>query len=114
MCGGDDHEARIISAKREETAALNTYVVLLRRMTHKSRDRAGVPLEFVAIRDIAREVEVEIQHLFVTAGIFDGMIVCRARTNQIAAHFLDALVGWHTDILLATSHIRVETIEPKP
>lgn len=89
---------------------MNTYVVLLRRMLDRPDDAECTPLDAGVITGIASKADVQLLNLLVTAGIFDGAIVCRAPNNQAMARFLDALDGWHTDALIATSHVRFQAM----
>jgi uncharacterized protein with GYD domain len=85
---------------------MNTYVVLLRKM----ESRTGKAMETTPLHQVPEIADVQILDVFAVAGIFDAVLICRAPTNTALARFLDALVGWHTDALLATEHIRFETI----
>jgi hypothetical protein len=57
----------------------------------------------------AEAAAVQVLDIFTAAGKFDAAIVCRATSNAVLAGFLNELDGWHTDALLATSHVRWET-----
>ena len=87
---------------------MNTYLVLLRRMSQRSTRTDRTRLDAGVISAIARNAEVQLLNVLVTAGVFDGAIICRALSNQAIARFLDGLEGWHTDALLATRHVIFE------
>lgn len=85
---------------------MNTYVVLL----HKMQSRTGKAVETTPLHQIPQKSDVQILDVFAVAGIFDAVMICRAPTNGSVAKLLNALVGWHTDALLATEHVRLERI----
>jgi len=69
-----------------------------------------VQLEPVVVGSIAQSSGVQLLDIITCAGIFDAALVCRAPDNRTVARLLDALDGWHTDALLATAHIRYESM----
>lgn len=86
---------------------MNTYVVLLREIENRAGKR---PAEAARLPEIPEIADVQILDIFAVAGIFDAVLICRAPTNRAVAQLLDALIGWHTDALLSTGHMRFETI----
>lgn len=86
---------------------MNVYVVMLRRM-EGPRGVGRLSLEPAAVSSVAESRGVQLLDIFTCAGIFDAVLVCRAPDSPTIAHLLDALDGWHTDALLATSHVRYE------
>ena len=102
-------EARSSRPAHEE-ALVNVYVVLLRRMERRSKPAEHVQLEPAVVGSIAPSSGVQLLDIIACAGIFDAALVCRAPDNRTVARLLDALDGWHTDALLATAHIRYESL----
>jgi hypothetical protein len=82
---------------------MNTYVVLLREMGSRTRNSRE---EATSLPQIPQIADVQILDIFTVAGIFDAALICRAPTNASLARLLNELEGWHTDALLATSHLR--------
>ena len=89
---------------------MNVYVVLLRRMEGRTKPLEYVQLEPAVVGSIAQSNGVQLLDIIACAGIFDAVLVCRAPDNPTVARLLDALDGWHTDALLATAHIRYESL----
>jgi hypothetical protein len=85
---------------------MNTYIVLLRKM----EGRTGEAVEATPLHQMPEIEGIQILDVFAVAGIFEVVLTCRAPTNRTVAKLLNALAGWHTDALLATEHIRFETI----
>ena len=85
---------------------MNTYFVLLRKM----ESLTGKAVETIPLHQIPEIADVQILDVFAVAGIFDAVLICRTPSNRAVAQLLDALGGWHSDALLATKHIRIETI----
>jgi uncharacterized protein with GYD domain len=88
---------------------VNVYVILLRRMGRQTTPREPVRLEPNLVSSAAQSNGVQVLDIITCAGIFDAVLVCRAPDNPTVARLLDALEGWHTDALLATSHVRCES-----
>jgi len=88
---------------------MNVYLVLLRRMERSEKRREPIPLEPTIIASLAESNSVQLLDLIVCTGIVDGALLCRASDNSTIARLLDSLEGWHTDTLLASSHMRYES-----
>jgi hypothetical protein len=88
---------------------VNVYVVLLRRMDGSAKRTASVPLEPNILTRLAQSTDVQLLDIVACVGIFDAVLLCRAEDNPTIARLLDSLEGWHTDAMLATSHMRYET-----
>jgi hypothetical protein len=73
----------------------------------KRTDR--MPLEPNIFSRLAESVDVQLLDIIGCMGIFDAVLLCRAQDNPTIARLLDSLEGWHTDAMLATSHVRYET-----
>jgi hypothetical protein len=73
----------------------------------KPTDR--VQLEPNIVTRLAESTYVQLLDIVVCKGIFDAILLCRAPDNPTIASLLDSLEGWHTDAMLATSHVRYET-----
>jgi uncharacterized protein with GYD domain len=86
---------------------MNTYVVLLREIENRT---GKTPAEATHLPQIPEIADVQVLDIFAVAGMFDAVLICRAPTNSSVARLLNALAGWHTDALLATEHMRFETI----
>ena len=93
---------------------MNVYVVLLRRMEGRAKPAEHIQLEPAMVGSIAQSSGVQLLDIITCVGIFDAALVCRAPDNQTVARLLDALDGWHTDALLATAHIRYESLFDGP
>jgi uncharacterized protein with GYD domain len=93
---------------------VNVYVVLLRRMEGRTKPMEPVQLEPAVVGSIAQSSGVQLLDIIACAGIFDAALVCRAPDNRTVARLLDGLDGWHTDALLATAHIRYESLFDGP
>jgi hypothetical protein len=52
---------------------------------------------------------VQLLDIVVCAGVIDSALLCRASDNSTIARLLDSFEGWHTDTLLASSHMRYES-----
>jgi hypothetical protein len=87
---------------------LNTYVILLRRMDVPTFDGATVIPKLTSLDELSKTLDVQILDLFAVAGAFDAVLVCRSPDNWTVARLLNRLDGWHTDTLLAESHVRWE------
>lgn len=87
---------------------MNTYVVLMREMKEKAR---LFQLDPVPLMRLAEENGIQVSELFTSIGIFQATLVCRAPSNEAIARMLDGLEGWHTDTLLATTHVTFERAE---
>jgi hypothetical protein len=88
---------------------MNVYLVLLRRMERSEKRREPVSLEPTFIASLAESKNVQLLDLIVCTGIVDAALLCRASDNSTIARLLDSLEGWHTDTLLASSHMRHES-----
>jgi len=49
---------------------------------------------------------IELLDILTCSRISDAVLLCRAPDNQTIADLLDGLNGWHTEALLANSHLR--------
>jgi hypothetical protein len=78
-------------------------------MEGRTKRTEHVQLEPAVVGSIAQSSGVQLLDIIACAGIFDAVVVCRAPDSPTVARLLDALEGWHTDALLATSHIRYES-----
>jgi len=78
------------------------YFVLLRRMNVKDI----FPVQPHTLHNIAPDIQVLDILTFGSPAAFDAALLCRAPNNAAMAHLLGQLDGWHTDIALATSHVR--------
>ena len=87
---------------------MNVYFVLLRRMVRIEKCRDPVSLEPTAIASLAELKSVQLLDIIVCTGIVDAALLCRAADNSTIARLLESLEGWHTDTLLASSHVRYE------
>lgn len=85
---------------------MNVYVVLLRRTEGHAKWAQHTSLEPAVMRSIAKSSDVQLFDIIACAGIFDAVLLCRAPDSPTVARLLNALDGWHTDALLATSHVR--------
>jgi uncharacterized protein with GYD domain len=99
--------SKMVHLKTEEH--VNVYVILLRRMDRQTTPTEPVQLEPILTDSAAKSSGIQILDIITCAGIFDAVLVCRAPDNPTVARLLDALEGWHTDALLATSHGRCES-----
>jgi uncharacterized protein with GYD domain len=99
--------SKMVHLKTEEH--VNAYVILLRRMGRQTTPAGPVQLETILTNSAAKSSDIQILDIITCAGIFDAVLVCRAPDNPTVARLLDALEGWHTDALLATSHVRCES-----
>lgn len=88
---------------------MNVYVVMLRRMEGHGKRKGHVPLELGVVASRAESTRVQLLDVIACRGIFDAVLVCRAPDNPTVARLLDSLEGWHTDAMLATSHLRYES-----
>jgi hypothetical protein len=88
---------------------VNVYVVMLRRMEGRGKRKGHVPLELGVVANLAESTRVQLLDVIACKGIFDAVLVCCAPDNPTIARLLDSLEGWHTDALLATSHMRYES-----
>jgi hypothetical protein len=88
---------------------VNVYLVLLRRMERSEKRREPVSLEPTIIASLAESKSVLLLDLIVCTGIVDAALLCRASDNSSIARLLDSFEGWHTDSLLASSHMRYES-----
>jgi hypothetical protein len=92
------------SSERDPPAMpVRTYVVLLRQMNPQS---IPFPLTPGAVRDIAEPHRIQVLDVMTCRGGFDAVLLCRAPDIPSLGSLLNALDGWHTDVLLATSHTR--------
>ena len=87
---------------------MNVYLILLRRMDRIEKCRDPVSLEPTAIASLAELKSVQLLDIIVCTGIVDAALLCRAADNSTIARLLESLEGWHTDTLLASSHVRYE------
>jgi hypothetical protein len=88
---------------------VNVYLVLLRRMERSEKRREPVSLEPTIIASLAESKSVLLLDFIVCTGIVDAALLCRASDNSSIARLLDSFEGWHTDSLLASSHMRYES-----
>ncbi|HEV2304192.1 MAG TPA: hypothetical protein VGR93_01615 [Candidatus Acidoferrales bacterium] len=88
--------------------AMNTYAVMLRPMIKRGKRAEYVSLEANALRHLAASIDIELLDVLTCRGIFDAVLLCRARDNRALSHLLDALQGWQTEALMGTSHTRYE------
>ena len=88
---------------------MNVYLILLRRMDSSEKRRDPVSLEPTVIASLAESKRVQLLDIIVCTGIVDAALLCRAAENSTIAHLLESLEGWHTDTLLASSHMRYES-----
>jgi hypothetical protein len=87
---------------------MNTYVILLRRMEGRTKPTS---LSRPVLSEIAVGDGVQLLDVFLTVGgSFDAVVLCRAPAHEAIGHLLDDLAGWHTEMLLATGHIRFESL----
>lgn len=85
------------------------YVILLRPLkSRRGRDIRRVSLEPDALRDLGRSVGVQLSDVLTCRGICDAILLCRASETSAVSDLLDALQGWQTEVLLATSHARYD------
>ena len=84
---------------------MKTYVILLRRMEGTGRP---VSLAREVICEIAESDGILLLDVCTLAGVFDAVVTCRASSTDAIRLLLDDLDGWHTETLLATSHIRFQ------
>jgi uncharacterized protein with GYD domain len=84
------------------------YIILLRRINRSSDLSDERTLEPQAIRYLAKTTGIQVLDVFLSGGLFDAVLILRARSNSDIARLLDDLKGWHTEALLATSHARYE------
>jgi hypothetical protein len=82
------------------------YIILLRRMNRYPAIADERMLEPQAIIDVANSAGIQVLDIFHSGGIFDAVLVLRARCNSDIFRLLNALKGWHTEALLATLHAR--------
>ena len=86
---------------------MNVYLILLRRMKKRSEtSMEALSLEPTLVSSLAASKKVALLDIIVCGGIFDAALLCRAADNSTIARLLDSLEGWHTETLLASSHIR--------
>lgn len=88
---------------------MNVYAILLRPMKRGTQRSERVPLEPDAFRKIAQSSGVQLLDILVCQGMFEAALICRAHDSPALARLLDALEGWHTEALLAASHVRYES-----
>ena len=88
---------------------MHVYLVLLRRMERSEKRRESVSLEPTTIASLAESKGVQLLDFIVCTGIVDAALLCRASNNSTIARLLDSFEGWHTDTLLASSHMRYES-----
>jgi hypothetical protein len=97
-------------------SSLRDFAILMRRRGHAPLV-SDVPLDERAVSPQEREhVQAQLESHgielldFLTAlGIFEIVLLCRAASIEIVADVLGELADdWHTDALLATSHLRYE------
>jgi hypothetical protein len=88
---------------------VNVYLVLLRRMERSNKRTEPVSLEPAIIANLAESKSVQLLDFIVCAGLVDAALLCRASDNATIARLLDSFEGWHTDTLLASSHMRYES-----
>lgn len=93
---------------------MNTYVVLLKRMTPQAGPVRHIPLNTPTLFGLATAAEVRLEKVLVTEGIFDAVFVCRAGGNQAMAQLLNGLDGWYTDCLIATERLDFENASLSP
>jgi hypothetical protein len=88
---------------------VNVYLVLLRRMERSEKRREPASLEPTIVASLAESKSVQLLDFIVCTGIVDAALLCRASDNSSIARLLDSFEGWHTDSLLASSHMRYES-----
>lgn len=89
---------------------MTSYVILLRPlMSRRGRNIERVSLQPDALRDLARSVGIQVLDVIVCRGIYDAVLVCHATESATVLRLLEALEGWQTEALLATSHSRCGT-----
>ena len=88
---------------------MNVYVILLRRTERHAKRTESVSLEPAAVASLAESKHVQLLDIIACNGIFEAVLVCRAPDNETLARLLNALEGWHTDALLASSYTRYES-----
>jgi hypothetical protein len=88
---------------------VNVYLVLLRRMERSEKHREPASLEPTIVASLAESKSVQLLDFIVCTGIVDAALLCRASDNSSIARLLDSFEGWHTDSLLASSHMRYES-----
>jgi hypothetical protein len=88
---------------------VNVYLVLLRRMERSEKRRKPASLEPTIVASLAESKSVQLLDFIVCTGIVDAALLCRASDNSSIARLLDSFEGWHTDSLLASSHMRYES-----
>jgi uncharacterized protein with GYD domain len=89
---------------------VNVYAILLSPMKRGTKRSECVPLEPDALQKIAQSSGVQLLDILVCKGMFEAALICRAPDSPTLARLLDALEGWHTDVLMATSHVRHESL----
>jgi hypothetical protein len=77
-------------------------------MDIRTRDGATMIPKVISLDEIAKTSDVQLLDVLAAAGAFDAVLVCRAQDNPTVARLLNRLDGWHTDALLAESHVRWE------
>ena len=88
---------------------MNVYVILLRPFPVRRRNHVElVSLKADALRGLAESLGVELLDVLACQGICDAVLLCRAPDSPTLSHLLDALKGWQTETLLASSHVRYE------
>lgn len=86
--------------------SMKTYVILLRPMPAYRKRLQPVPLQAGALHNLARSVGVNLSDVVTCQGICDAILLCRAPEIRAVSQLLEALQGWQTEVLLATSHTR--------
>jgi uncharacterized protein with GYD domain len=88
---------------------MDTYVVLLKRMADSAGRAQGERPTPELYNDLVAGAGVELGSVFMTAGVFDAVLVCRAASNQAVARLLDGLAGWYADCMIATQVLGFES-----
>lgn len=102
---------------------LKDFVILLRRKGSYRRRKSDLPLDANAV--VPKEQErvqatleshgIELLDFITSLGIFEIVLLCRAESITTVAELVgDLSDDWDTDALLATSHLRFESVVKTP
>lgn len=87
---------------------MQSYAILLRPLPPHRKQIPQVRLEPDALRELGRSMGVEILDVLACRGICDAVLLCRAPDQRAVSRVLEALEGWQSEVLLATSHARYD------
>lgn len=86
---------------------MTAYVILLRPLiSRRGREISRASLHAETLHDLARSVGLQLLDVLTCSGICDAILLCQAPETTAVSRLLDALQGWQTEVLLATSHTR--------